>query len=450
MNSQNISRIAVIGEAGVGKTTLLAKVAYDWSQGKHLTDIDLMWFVPLREVEKGMQIKDILQIYISRGIDLDRNKVEEYMRVNQGRVAFLLDGLDEYVGDINFPDPTDSLIGIMRGDEFKRSPVIVSTRPWRADQLSNTPTLDLRYSRVAVKGFEKKDIKDYITKFFIDEPESAKGLVELVSEDSLVSKHMTPYPLFCCMLCNMWKQENRREAIRTLETFSQLFEEMIYSLSEHWMAKSSFRDYRKRCKDSLKQIGKVAFGGLLNDKLVFQEQAFEDCTDALKTGCQIGVLSSEKRFAQTENEDALADILFPHKLFQEYLAGIYLSSLYFVDQPQFWRLIEDKVLKDYEKFRYLLYFTVAHCNEPGHGGKELIDRICNDITDQEFIVDVAFECHKEQAVGAALKYLHENCTYLKLSERCQIIDKHTWSGYMHLFGLRGFEMVRQCLNMTIL
>ena len=236
-NPENIARVAFIGEAGVGKTTLLAKIAYDWALGKHLSSIDLLIFVPLRETQMGMQIKNILQMYISRGIELHKDRVEEYMRLNQGNVAFLLDGLDEYVGDINHADPTDSLIGIMRGDEFKRSPVVVTTRPWRADQLSSTPTIDVRYSRVVVKGFKKKDIKDYVTKFFIDEPESAKGLIELVSEDSLVSKNMAPYPIFCCMLCNMWKQEDRREAIKALETFSQLFEEMVFSLSEHWIGK---------------------------------------------------------------------------------------------------------------------------------------------------------------------------------------------------------------------
>ena len=201
----------------------------------------------------------------------------------------------------------------------------------------------------------------------------------------------------------------------------------------------------------MKQIGKVAFGGLLNNKLVFAEQAFEDCTDAMKTGCQIGVLSSEKRFVQMDNamEDELKDISFPHKLFQEYLAGLYLASLYIADQPQFWRLVRDKVLLDYEKFRYLLYFTVAHGNEPGHGGKALIDHICQTVAGQEFIVDVAFECHEEEAIVAAVKYFNGNCTDLKLSERCQILEKHTWSGYMHILGLYGTEMVRHCTEIIM-
>ena len=38
-NDQNIRRLAFVGEAGVGKTTLLAKIAHDWAVGRHLNEI---------------------------------------------------------------------------------------------------------------------------------------------------------------------------------------------------------------------------------------------------------------------------------------------------------------------------------------------------------------------------------------------------------------------------
>ena len=52
-------------------------------------------------------------------------------------------------------------------------------------------------------------------------------------------------------------------------------------------------------------------------------------------------------------------VFFPHKLFQEYMAGVHLASLYESDRKEFNRLIEQVVLPRKKEFRYLLYFTVS-------------------------------------------------------------------------------------------
>ena len=439
-----ITRIVIVGEAGVGKTTLLAKLAYDWSTGKHLQDIDLLFYIPLRETDVEMRLTDIVQMYIPRDIKCNMRIVDDHARANQGKVMFLLDGLDEYHGDIRNADPTNILTGIMRGEEFKRSPAIVTTRPWRAEQIISLIDIKLRYTRIAVKGFNKKDVKEYIGKFFGNDTSSTKSLIQLMTEDNLVAENMAPYPIFCCMLCNIWKDVSRRKVIETFRTFAQLLEEMIFSLKEHWLAKTTFREFRLRCDNSLKQIGKIAFDGLLNNQLVFTEQTFEDCMDAMTTCCEIGVLSSEKKFATISKglKDRRLDVSFPHKLFQEYLAGLYLASLYLEDQPQFWRLVKDKVFPDYQNYRYLLYFTVAHGKEPGHAGRALTESICMEVKDKEFIADVSFEYQSELSTSPAVEYLRSNCSDFKLSERLQILHKHTWSGYMQAFAVSGRDMVR--------
>ena len=443
-NEQNIARIAFIGEAGVGKTTLLAKIAYEWAVDRQLTDIDILLYVPLREFKKGARIGDILDMYIARGIGMDNQAVEDFMRATQRRTMFLLDGLDEYVGDIRQAEPTDSLVGVMRGDDFKSAPVIVTTRPWCVEQISSTPTLDLRYSLVVVEGFKKKDVVQYVQKFFADDNQSANDLIGVMTEDSVIAQHMAPYPIFCCMLCNMWKSGSKRDTIKSFETFSDLFEEMINSLMEHWLGKEYSRDYRKRYTKSLEQVGKIALHGLLNDKLTFTEQVFDDCKESMKTASELGVLSMEMKFNpnESEKETGQGHISFAHKLFQEYLGGLYLSSLYIIDKESFLSIIKDNIMSNYQKFRYLLYFTAAHGRDQGYAGKPLMKFICQEVHDDEFIVDIAFECHEELAVLPVVEHFQETCTHLGLSTRIQFLKRHTWSGYMHIFGSCGRQMVR--------
>ena len=58
-------RILLVGEAGVGKTTFLAKLANDWMNGRDFNDIELLFRIPLREAEKTETFGDIVQKYLS-------------------------------------------------------------------------------------------------------------------------------------------------------------------------------------------------------------------------------------------------------------------------------------------------------------------------------------------------------------------------------------------------
>ena len=99
--------------------------------------------------------------------------------------------------------------------------------------------LNKRYSKVRVEGFKKHDVHMYIKKFFTNNLESAESLIYLLKEESLIAKTMAPYPIFCCMLCHMWKwiKESDRERVRKLKTFSELIQEMINALVEQYASK---------------------------------------------------------------------------------------------------------------------------------------------------------------------------------------------------------------------
>ena len=95
------SRTAFVGEAGVGKTTLLAKIAYDWAMGNRLQDVKLLFFVRLRQIQQCKNIAEFLSTYIfSDAVEIRSEKLYEFIRTHQRKIMFLLDGLDEYKGDV--------------------------------------------------------------------------------------------------------------------------------------------------------------------------------------------------------------------------------------------------------------------------------------------------------------------------------------------------------------
>ena len=472
-NENEKARIAFLGEAGVGKTTLLAKIAHDWATGNRLQDVDLLFYVRLREIDNCAHFAEIPRTFLSDGLNLSNTKLDEYMRTHQRKIMFLLDGLDEYKGDIKLATPNDDLIQIMRGDKFKRAPVIVTTRPWRAEQITSVEQINKKYKRMRVKGFTKQGVQEYIKKFFKLDIDSAESLTYLTTEGSLVAQTMAPYPIFCCMLCHMWNwlKESERDRIRKLETFSELTQEMINALVEQCAAKlkykgESLHDCQTRCKESFALIGEVAFRGLLVRQFAFDEEEFRECMDAMQTGCEVGVLSSKKKFAHNDTRqkygtEHISEVSFPHKLMQEYLAGYYLASLYHKNPKEFEKLLKEKMLDKYDEFKYLFYFTVAHSKVDVQAGKHLIEFLCavlgtsitnttstvdllsnesNVVNKQvDFLVDVAFECHDEEAIRPVIDLLRR-VEYISLGRDTRW-NKHMWSGYTYAFAACDIQPV---------
>ena len=468
------ARIAFLGEAGVGKTTLLAKIAHDWAMGNRLQDVDLLFYVRLREIENCTYIAEILRTFLSDGLNLSDTKLDEYMRTHQRKIMFLLDGLDEYKGNIKLASQSDDLVQIMRGDKYKRAPVIVTTRPWRAEQITSIDTINKKYRRIRVEGFTKHGVQEYIKKYFTGDMDSAESLIYLTTEESLVAQTMAPYPIFCCMMCHMWnwlKKKSERDRIRKLETFSELTQEIINALVEQCAEKlkdkgESLHDCQMRCNESFERIGEIAFRGLLVRQLAFNAEEFRDCMDAMQTGCEVGVLSSKKKFAHNDTRqkygtEHISEVSFPHKLMQEYLAGYYLASLYRENPKEFVKLLKEKVLDKYGEFSYLLYFTVAHGKRDVKVGRHLMEYLCKalgtNITNTtstvdlfynrstvvnshvDFLVDVAFECHDEEAIRPVIDLLRR-VEYIYLSYTTQE-NKHMWSGYTYAFAACDIQPV---------
>ena len=472
-NENEKSRVALLGEAGVGKTTLLIKIAHDWAKGKCLKHIDLLFFVSLRKIPQCTHFAEITKSLVSDGLKLDFKKVDEYILTNQRKVLLLLDGLDEYKGDIKLPNTNDALVDIMRGDKLKRAPVLLTTRPWKAEQITNTELINTKYTLIRVEGFRKHDVQDYMKKFFKEDSKSAESLIHFTTEGSLVAQTMAPYPIFCCMLCHMWKwiEESDRERVRKLETFSQLIQEMINALVEQYASKlkvagETLKQCQTRCKESFERIGKVAFHGLLVRQLTFNADGFRECKDAMTIGCGVGVLSSRKRVApsemrQRDGTEQISEVSFPHKLMQEYLAGYYLASQYRENPKEFEKLLKGNVLDKYDEFRYLLYFTAAHGKGDVQAGKHLMESLCEalgtSITNTtstidllncrsnvvnsrvDFLVDVAFECHDKDGIRPVIDLLRR-VEYISLGRDTQW-NKHMWSGYLYAFAACDIQSV---------
>ncbi|XP_030834542.1 uncharacterized protein LOC105445239 [Strongylocentrotus purpuratus] len=467
VNGEFPKRIMVQGEAGAGKTTFCAKIAWDWiTENPVLPKFVWVLVVPFRGAKQNT-IGEIAKSYLSKDNPATACQITEYIRSNPRHVFIAFDGVDEMDGNIvqqrkagsksechqpksadqtkarsesktnknkrqNLRQPKSgspssatsqprvnsaeasgsssergdiALTDILRSDELATCPVLVTSRPWKVTEIRWDDILRNQYTFIHVEGFSKENVEVYIHKYFQDDGAKADQLIQLTKNNNIVSKNMAPYPIYIAMLCLMWREldDEKQEKFKSLRTFSQIFDEMFEFLKVHYAQKKipvldspSFQAYRSQIEKLMEPVAKVAFIGLQENTLSFKEGDFAQCSDSIETACRVGVLSQEKKLSSNLYDKSSmflqSTIFFPHKLFQEYMAGVHLSSLYELDHNEFNRLIEQVVLPRKEEFRYLLYFTVSRDKTIAkHVMKCMVQDNTSDHEETDFLVDVSFE-----------------------------------------------------------
>ena len=404
-------RILLVGEAGVGKTTFLAKLANDWMTGEDFKDIKLLFRIPLREAERTDQFGIIVQKYLSDATIYGK-RLDEYVRTHQSKVMLLLDGLDEFEGDITGVGENNVLAQIMGGNKFKECVVVITTRPWRADKFLNNPKLEEKFTFVTVEGFAEDNMKEYAGKFFHADISMATSLQQFLEDDKekggVFSTLMAPFPIFLAMLCHVWKNDSTRQEAMKLETVSQLMNLMAYVLKGHYALKADDSEYgevyKKRIQNATKsfsEVGNLAYPhdpSIVTRPLVFDLEASPIKKDSFETVCKVGLLTRDKTVApvhilRKEGIHYITEYRIPHLLILDYLAATYLASLHTSDLTEFMRKLKELIegtIGDLDKFEYLWFFTVAQNKDVG---RATLDVLKQEIDNTDFVIRVAFECH---------------------------------------------------------
>ena len=94
-------RLLAEGEAGAGKTTLCAKIAWDWLNGHGFKQFELVLIIPIRDTENSKSLGEIAQAYFSQDNTTSPEQFEKYCYENPEKVFIAFDGLDEFKGDFS-------------------------------------------------------------------------------------------------------------------------------------------------------------------------------------------------------------------------------------------------------------------------------------------------------------------------------------------------------------
>ena len=325
---KRIRRVLVEGDAGIGKTTLCTSISEDWANEKLFNEFSLLLLLPLREreVASAGSFSELLRLlHPSSSL---RAAVADIIEEEEGEnVLIVADGWDE-LSESEHHDQS-FLYKLLFGKLFSFVSVLLTSRPSASASLHKLSNVD-RF--VAVCGFNKQNIKEYIQIEFADHQIKSDSLLDQLESNPLIES-ICAIPLNCAIICHLWR--TLEEALPV--TMTELYTKIILNILLRNIRKvhpsvesfTSFDSLPGELSKSWWLLCEFAFVALTKNSIVFsQDELVHFFPRGLDLSTEIlcfGLLQYSKPIIDTGYG---VSFHFLHLTFQEYLA-----ALHFVKQP---------------------------------------------------------------------------------------------------------------------
>ncbi|XP_078692884.1 uncharacterized protein LOC144922733 [Branchiostoma floridae x Branchiostoma belcheri] len=302
-------RIRIEGPPGIGKSIQCRKLACDWSSDS-FQQFDFAFLLQMRYFSGD--VKDaIFDQLLPEDTDIDREALWSYIRqaTIQPKVLFILDGLDELKPQVR---QTSDVIKLIQQRVLTDATVVITSRPHEC-------TADLKGCPLHcnIRGFTKANSQEYIHKYFKGRPEFANSLCVRMARDTKLLELATN-PLNTMLLCILWEDNDGSLP----STMTELFSNLVLCIVKRYCGKNDIAITGTTIPDSvydqLKEMGRVAWEGLLCNEVNFDEADFKS-RDLLR----IGFLTRDRGASRIDGSFVWS---FLHKTFQEYFAAVCLST----------------------------------------------------------------------------------------------------------------------------
>ncbi|XP_038053608.1 titin-like [Patiria miniata] len=337
-----IRRAVLCGSPGMGKSTIIDKMAYDWAKGIALKTFTLLFVLKMSALDQTSElVESVFDQLLSDDTNVNKCDLEAFIKDNGSRVLILIDGFDEFGTTYLEPKKFGSILRMLNRKFGKECFVVVTTRPSQFAKLKSKPLIEKPFTHVKVLGFREEDIGQYVGNFFPSRLDDSEGLLDRIQSSDVLSD-LARSPMILLLMCLIWREEETLP-----DTLSRLFSEAIRYIFQRKMPEI----LEEAMSEIVISIGRVALEGLVSPKqrLSFQEGEFEK--SALDKAIKAGILTSQMVMKRRGTHN---NVQFIHKTLQEYCAAMYWQSLLSKGDWEFQKILDK--LGHPENFEYMLRF----------------------------------------------------------------------------------------------
>ncbi|XP_066294781.1 NLR family CARD domain-containing protein 4-like isoform X1 [Branchiostoma lanceolatum] len=310
----NPKHILIWGAAGIGKTTILAKLLQVWTNesSEALKKYDLVFEIALRQVKKSQSLVDcIFDQLLPYDVDFTKDDLSGFIKDND-KVLIILDGYDEF--EI---EESGEIYSLLNYNILQKSTVVVTTRPTHISDAIGLMDPD---TRVEIVGFSPDNVVSFVRNWFNNNPEQGQALVQRITPTVLYTEILS-VPFLLVLTCLLWEEDSN---IPVSDQVCPLYDQLIDYLVKRYRTKDTSPQTAKEIEQTLSSLGELAFDGLLKNTLLFSE---EDVHKYCKTGHEapvhLGLLFMQKNSSKLNPANQFS---FSHKTMQEYFAGRHLAG----------------------------------------------------------------------------------------------------------------------------
>ncbi|XP_029439410.1 NACHT, LRR and PYD domains-containing protein 3-like isoform X3 [Rhinatrema bivittatum] len=316
--------VAISGVAGIGKTTLLQKIVYDWAMGKIYPQFHFIFHFKFRDLNSygSTNIRTLIldsYPYLCGVL----NKILQ----DPSNLLFIFDGLDEFKASISFtdslecnpgvsvcPDPVtlcpipDIVRCLVQGKVLKGSSVLITTRPTVLKSLKKS----VIHLHAEILGFNAEQRKRYFLNFYDTEAIGEEAFQYVEQNDILYTMCYNPSYcwIICCSLQTTFRDSPGEQ--QRPRTITELFSNYIYNILQNHAREDG------HSQEVLLRLGDMAYQGVSERVIVFSESHLQEHSlqpSQFLSGFLMEIL-------QTEHSLQREAYSFFHLTVQEFIAAL--------------------------------------------------------------------------------------------------------------------------------
>ena len=303
-------KVVAQGDPGMGKTTLVKKIAWDWATGS-FTRFSIVFLVFLKLVSPGDAIENVIIQQMPRleGMGVTPGKILQILSRFGSKCLLILDGLDEHALGRNL-----DVMKIIEGRKLLYCNIFLTSRPHSVSEIKKHFN-----TQVIVNGFTRKQAELFAGKILKNDKQVQNVLnYNPAGDRQKIYLHNCPILLsFMCLLVRHDEIDLASETINSGEIYAR----MVRCLYKKFLIRHEREFDDDDFVTVIGKIGKLALNTLRTGKPLLKRSAVIDQVGA--DAFHYGLLIGHEDFRLIANETADIFVTFPHRSIQEFLGAFY-------------------------------------------------------------------------------------------------------------------------------